>query len=177
MVDDMPRITLRAITPKRAKILDPKIVRREIEKEGIDDAKTQLLQMAEMTVRTWHNKPKFKTRRYITSDVIAVDLTPSKDKPGQQWEWISEGTKTRTIVPKKRGGVLVFRSKYIPKTRTGLIGSIKGSSSGDLVFTKRVKRHSIKAREWPKAMAKKLDKRFKQRIENALRRAARASQT
>lgn len=177
MDNDMPRITLRAITPKRAKILDPKIVRREIEKEGIDDAKRQLLNMAEMTVRTWHTKPKFRTRMIATANEIGVDITPSKDKPGQQWEWISEGTKPRPIVPKKRGGVLVFRSKYIPKTRTGLIGSIKGSSTGDLVFTKRVKSHSIKAREWPKEMAKKLNKRFKQRIENALRRAARASQT
>jgi hypothetical protein len=72
---------------------------------------------------------------------------------------------------------LAFKSKFIPKTRRGLVGSIKGQSGGKTVFAKAVRHPGIEAREWPKAMAKKLDKRFKQRIENALRRAARASQT
>lgn len=177
MDNDMPRITLRAITPKRAKILDPKIVRREIEKEGIDDAKRQLLNMAEMTVRTWHTKPKFRTRMIATANEIGVDITPSKDKPGQQWEWISEGTKPRLIVPRRKGGMLRFQSKFKPKTTPRVIGSKAGARGGKPVFAKSVRHPGIEAREWPQEMARRLKNRFKQRIENALRRAARASQT
>ena len=172
----MPRITLRGITPRKAKILDTKIMRREMEKEGIDDAKKQLKAMAERTVSTWKDKPKFKSRNIFTSDTIAVDVTPSKDKAGQRWIWINDGTPARIIVPKKPGGLLWFRPKSFPKTRTGLLGSLKGRRGGKLVPAKKVNHPGIKARKWTKAMAKEYRKRFLRQMNNAMKRISRASQ-
>jgi len=137
----MPRILMRSITPKRAKILDRKIVRREMEKEGVQDAKRQSLKMAEATVKTWKDKPTFKTQFFVKTDSIGVNIYPSPyNPPGQRWIWINEGTNPRVIVPKKRGGRLVFRSKYMPKTRTGILGSRRGKSSGGLIFAKGLRR-------------------------------------
>ena len=174
----MPRIELRAIRPRKDKILDPQVIRREIEREGLDDAKIQLKMMAERTVRTWKNKPSFKTRYVVTRNELAVDLTPSRDKAGEIWTYIEEGTPPRVIRPKKKGGVLVFRPNYFPKTRPGLLSSVRGRSSGPLVFARASgtqKPHSIKARKWTKAMREQYRKRFLKQMDNAMRRIARSS--
>ena len=171
----MPRVVLRAITPKKKEILDSKVVQQMMKEEGLDDAKSVLKRMAKRTVTTWSDKPTFRTRNVFTNEFIAVDLTPSKNAPGQRWIWINEGTRRRVIRPRRAGGRLYFRDKFIPKTRRGLIGSMRGYKGGRLI-SKRQVTHEIKARRWTATMVKQYRKRYLKKMNNAMRRAARASQ-
>lgn len=172
----MPRIRFRAITPKRAKLLDSKIVRQEIIREGIDDAKRQAINMAKATVRTWKGKPTFKGRFFATADQIGVDVTPQGPN-AQKWIWLTLGTRKKYPIPKSGRRLLRFRAGYRAKTRVRVIGSRGGGSFGPTVFAQRVIHPGIKAREFEKEMARRLRKRFKKRVERALRRAARRSQS
>ena len=171
----MPRIVFRAITPKRAELLNNRVVRQEVIKEGIDDAKRQAINMANATVRTWEGKPTFKGRFFATANEIGVDITPQGPN-APKWIWVTLGTRSRFVRP-RRAKALRFRAGYRAKTRVRVIGSRSGGPFGGVVFSQGHRISGIKAREFEIEIAKRLRRRFERRVERALRRAVRRSQS
>jgi len=160
--DLMPTIRLKPIIPK-GKIIDNKKLNRELI-NALDHTANIIDDDFDKTVKTWSKKPKFKKtgprKRFGTLEVIISTRN-------EIYSYVEYGTKPHVITPKKRGGVLVFRSKYLPKTRTGVIGSRASRRSGDLVFTKRVVHPGIQARMFSKTIAKRRQKN----LENLIRLA------
>lgn len=122
--------------------------------EGVVDelaGKAKLLY--EATVKTWSRKPLFRIDKRVTSDTV-TEIVGTND---EQYGWVDRGTKTRSIVPRSAGGVLVFRSEYTPRTRPGILSSGQKSSGGDLIFTKIVRRHRIKARRFTPMIKRRVE--------------------
>jgi hypothetical protein len=104
------------------------------------------------TVRKWERRVGFKVRTRIIGDSFIITAWPIGPNA---WLWwiIDRGTRRRKIVPKKPGGVLVFRSDYQPRTQPGGTYGGPGRATGNLVFAKSVW-HRLRARhfvrEWQK---------------------------
>jgi hypothetical protein len=79
-----------------------------------------------------------------------------------------------TIVPKKKGGFLVFNVGGSPKTMPGVMVSGAGQSGDKKVFAKKV-RVKTKARKFTKTIQKEWTKKFKNRMEKAMNVAVKAS--
>lgn len=162
----MAKIKLTPIVP-RGKILDERKLNRELE-NALDHTINIVKDDFERTVRTWDNKPKFEKtgprRRFGELEAIC-----STDN--EIYSYLEYGTVSKVRVPRKPGGVLVFRSKYIPKTRSGVIGSRSGGASGGLVFAKKTKPKAIQARMFSKTIAQRRQKNLINLVRLAYNRA------
>jgi len=155
-------------------------IAKEAEKTLDAVVKPRLLEYGNKVVANWEHKPQFKARKSVTKDAISVDVWPAG--PHRDiWIWVSRGTglygpkhRKYPITPKKPGGVLVFPSVYIPKTRPrGPSYSGPGSSSGPTIFAKKVMHPGIKPRHFEEAWARWGKTWFRREMENAMRRGAR----
>jgi hypothetical protein len=168
----VPRIVIKVIRSKRRRsawsYIEP-----EIDREFDKEVKPRLTGYCERIVSPWTgDKPTFKARKSSTARYIAINIWPVGGKGADKWRWASEGTPMRTIVPRKPGGVLVFRADYKPRTTASGTYRGPGRATGDLVFTKRVKRHRIKPRNFEKIILRwyRQSKHFTHSMENAIRR-------
>lgn len=170
----MPQILLRAITPKRAKVLDSKIFEEEIEKELKTRVKDKALRLLNRTVRTWTHKPHFQAA-LIGRGSEAVSLRIWATGPNAQiWNWVNLGTRPH-IITIRNARSLRFMSGFRPKTRVRVLSSHRGGTFGSPVFRKRVRHPGTQAREFHIAVAFRLRDDFGRDIENAIRRAIRKS--
>ena len=131
--------------------------------------------MYQRTVKTWKNKPKFKMtlKRGARTWIMRVGYDPS-DGAGLIYFWTDHGTDPHPISPKNPGGRLFFRSKFVPKTRSRVIGSRAGFKGGNLVSPKIVKKHpGTKAREFTKTIYNRRKDYFSREMAKAMRRAIR----
>lgn len=112
--------------------------------ETVDDLAAEAQTLYKRTVGSWSDRPTFTT----TKRVMAHEVTAKVGTDSLKYKYVDEGTRTRDIVPRSAGGVLVFRADYTPRTRPGSLSSGAKSSGGPLIFTKRVRGHSIKARRF-----------------------------
>lgn len=125
----------------------------------------------EKTTRTWDDKPTFKIKLERKPKLYAVRAEVSD----MRWIWIDEGTKPRTIRPRRPDGVLAFPSQFRAKTRKRYLGSRRGSSGPPMVFTKEVRYPGINAREWTPMLSRRLTPRFMDTVNDAFKAYVKAS--
>lgn len=111
------------------------------------------------TTERWDHKPSFRGE-YTTPYTIRkqVSVFPV-GRYSLNWARISEGTATRSIVP-RRAPMLVFPRYYTPHTspyRTGSYGG-PGLRHGPTVRTLKVRAHSIAPRKFTRTIAKQREK-------------------
>lgn len=87
---------------------------------------------------------------------------------------LNNGTKAHLISPAP-GGVLKFPDAFGPKTMPGKLTSLSGYKSNNFVFTRLPVLHpGFPAREFDKAVAKKIKPKFKKRVQDAFKRAVKS---
>lgn len=124
----------------------------------------------EKTTATWKHKPKFESLISLTGPGPVVVVGTNDEIYG----YVNEGTREH-IIEAKPGHVLAFPSAFTPKTSPGVLGSSAGSSGGETVFTPYVLHPGTKARDFDKAIQKLWESKFKTRMEQAMKDAAKAS--
>lgn len=124
-----------------------------------------------LTVRTWNHKFKFDKEFDSGRNHIRFFVFTDNEIYG----YVSGGTRPHMIRP-KRGKVLRFQGgKYRAKTSPGTIGSSSGGSSGATVYSRGVRHPGTKARNFDETIAKKWERPFRKRINEAVKRAAKVS--
>jgi len=123
----------------------PRAVYNELHRQG-----KIVERMYKMTVRTWKDKPVFKTKvsgkrmRYG----MGYELTISYDtrtKGGKHYYWTDWGT-PRHVIRARRVPRLRFRTRFSPKTKFRVIGSNRGSVGGAWAAPKAVMHPGTEAR-------------------------------
>jgi hypothetical protein len=165
----VPRIMIRTIRSKTRQAAWSYIM-PQAEKTFDNEITPKLKSYFERIVARWAHAPKIMAVKIKKPGVIGTSVRPW-GQYADSWRWITLGTPERTIVPKKPGGVLVFRTDYKPKTRGGGQYRGPGVATGDLVFTKIVRKHKIKPRNFEKNIVRYMEQwRWRQRLENAIKR-------
>jgi len=137
---------------------------------GIHEVQREALKDYKAITETWEHKVVWDTAISLMGGPTII--IGSDD---QILRWLNDGTPPHDI-PKRRGAkTLKFQSGFIPKTSPGWIGSRKGGKSGDYVKRKRVRHPGFEARNYEKVLGDKWKPRFKRRMEQAMRDAAKAS--
>lgn len=129
----------------------------------------------EKTTETWENKPKFDSIVSLSGDgPTVVTGVSGGGKAAEIYRYVDEGTRPHMIFP-KGDYPLAFQSGYNPKTAPNIIGSKAGGSYGDMVYARGVMHPGTEARNFDKAIEKEMKPRFKREMEEAMRKAAKAS--
>ena len=127
----------------------------------------------ELTTATWKDKPEFE----ILTDVGA-DISVMVSTDDEIYGYVDKGTRPH-IIRAKNGKRLAFQwagpGSYRAKTSPGVLGSTSGGPSGDMTYPKEVHHPGTKARNFDKIIQKKWQSRFRQRMEYAMKKVARAS--
>jgi len=165
----MPQAKLfRTIRPKN---LNVKAFERRM-KEGLVEVEKGMLSDFHKTTRTWDHPVKFSSRTRVTSQPLQV-LVWTTDRI---YRFVNDGTRAHTIAPRKKGGVLAFPAKTVPKTTPRLISSRQGFKSKKTVFVRgSVRVRGITARKFDITIQKKWRPKFKQLLQQKLNQAARES--
>lgn len=136
---------------------------------AVRKAGTGIKQDFQRTTATWEHKPKFETLVSLSGGpTVLVDTND------QVYAYINNGTKPHIIRPVK-AKALRFSGTFTAKTVPGVLDARPGGSSGDPVFSMVVHHPGTKARNFDSMIAKKWRTPFKQRMQDAMRDAARAS--
>ena len=122
------------------------------------------------TVKTWETKVEFETIVSLRGGK-AEFLVGTNSKI---YEYVDKGTKPHIIRPKK-AKMLRFQSGYSAKTTPGIISSSSGGRSGDIIYSKGVMHPGTKARKFSEVINKKYERKFKDEMHAAMRRAAQKS--
>ena len=122
------------------------------------------------TVKTWETKVEFETIISLRGGKAEFLVGTSS----KIYEYVDKGTRPHVIKPKK-AKFLRFQSGYRAKTTPGVISSGSGGRSGDVVYSKGVMHPGTKARNFSKLINKKYERRFKDEMHAAMRRAAQKS--
>jgi hypothetical protein len=125
----------------------------------------------EATTKTWKNKPVFVVETAVGPNSVEVLV----DTDDEIYGYVTKGTRPHVILPKKPGGVLVFKSGYSAKTSPGVIGSTQGGSFGDKVIRAGVIHPGTQARKFDETIEKKWKPIYKRRMEKALSQGAKSS--
>jgi len=139
---------------------------------GADEVADGILADYRKTTATWNRRVEFVKHVESGKEGIVIWI----DTDDEIYAYVDKGTKGPYIIlPKKPGGVLVFQSQFIPKTKPGVIGSTSGFVGGDTVFSAGVIHPGITPRRFTEVIAKKWEKPFRTTMEKALARARKAS--
>lgn len=119
----------------------------------------------EVYTHGWSNPVTITSRKPYTrgGDRIAHAGASRKTKGNMILSYINFGTRRRSIFPKRPGGTLRFQYGYNAATRPGSTSSGRKSRYGKYVVTSAVHNHSIAARNFDEALAKKRKKSFEYR--------------
>ena len=146
--------------------------------DGIVDALVKAAEQAaddiekdfQYTVMTWNHQPKFEKLVSVDSDGIAVIVGTDDEIYG----YVNDGTKDHYVAP-VHAKALRFRPIYVAKTSPGSMVAKRGGSSGDYVYSRGHMVSGIKARKFDKRIEKEWNKKYKRRMEKAMRDAKNAS--
>jgi len=134
---------------------------------GLRESGTELAKEFERTTRTWlQDKPKFTPQSSTASNKLTLDVVMvGSEMAKSKWVWINFGTKVRYAT---------MSQDWKSKTQVGMLDS--GSGRGRKLFvSKRHPRPGIKARGWNKIIAKEFQKKFTDRMQEAMRKGAQRS--
>jgi predicted amidohydrolase len=120
----------------------------------------------EKTFETWSNKPKAEFLISLSGEgPTVVAGIGGNEKAAKHWRYLNEGTSVRHAV---------MSSDWKSKTVPNIIGSFSGE--GEVVFVSRkINLPGIEARNFDKLIEKEMKPRFKREMEEAMRKAAKAS--
>jgi len=159
-------IIFKAIKPKKLNI-------KEIEKALLAEAESIAndieLDFA-LTVGTWKRDVEFE--KLVASTRLGIEILVDTDD--EIYRYVNEGTKPHVILP-KRAKALAFKSGYKAKTIVGKKVARTGGSFGSTVFSKGVIHPGTEARDFDEIIAKEWNKKFKRRMEKAMKKARNAS--
>lgn len=121
---------------------------KELSQYMRDDLAKDLVQEFKKTTSTWREPPEFRST-YRETDVQGRKvLTVGPYGRGKtKWQWVSDGTRRRTIMAKNPNGMMKFPRNYIPKTTASGYWGGSGLRFGPTVLAKRVS-HQIEARKF-----------------------------
>jgi hypothetical protein len=162
-------VSFKALIPKKLAtqgMIDP------IRDACIKDAKAMAADLKKVT-KTWEgDKPVIESEAKLEPynvfpKAFTIVARPRPDGSKGYWKyvWLDLGTKVRYAV---------MGSPFVPKTRKGELNSWKGKG-GMLFVSKKHPMPGIKARRFTLALRKKWEKPFKEHIQAALKKAAKAS--
>lgn len=157
-----------AITPHTP--FNASVFRQEIKAEAKAVA-ADMKKDFEKTTRTWKHKVAFKD----TSTESGDEATASVETKDEIYGYVDQGTKPHIIRPRKRKGLLSFKSKYKAKTTPHVINSHQGGASGKQVFARVVHHPGTDPRYFTRDIQAAWQPKFKKRIESAIARAAKKS--
>jgi hypothetical protein len=129
----------------------------------------------ERTTRTWDHKPKFEATRDLSSSSAVSIYVGTNDRV---WNWVDEGTAKNgpyLILPRKPGGRLAYQSEFSPKTSPGVLDSVAGGKSGDVVVRPFVIHPGVRARNFSVQIAREMEPKFKRELEDVMRDFATSS--
>jgi hypothetical protein len=152
---------------RRALITDLNRIVRDAISEALDDkVKPALIKSHELVVADWKNKPKFQTRKDISSTRISMTVFPVGPN-ARIYKFVDQGTEPH-IIAAKNVPFLSFKTGYKSKTlaRPARTVSGGGASSGPRVFAKIVHHPGSEAREISETIAGDIEPDFKRIIEN-----------
>lgn len=142
------------------------ILKRELESISKD-----MLFDFEVTTYTWKKRPKFQ--KLFSVGPNSVDILVGTDD--EIYKYIDEGTKAHFVAP-KNAPALAWQTGYKPKTVVGKMIAQPGGAFGAYAFDARGHMVSgIKARKFTKTIQKSWEKKFKTRMEKAMKEAAKES--
>ena len=166
-------IRIKAVLPKDP---DWKAVERELV--------TSMRQVAKIidsdfqdTIASWNTQPEFKTEETVKPVVIREFVYTENEIYG----WVSGGTGSfreggsEYPIVAKNADTLAYPSLFSPKTSPGWVGSQGGGKSGPMVFPKAVMHPGIEPRNFPLAIKEKREKWILRIMQEAMKRAAKAS--
>jgi hypothetical protein len=107
------------------------------------------------SVKDWKTKVDFDKEVRTKNNAIEGEEGTDNDI----YRFVSAGTKRHYVAP-RRAKVLAFKPNYKTKSVAGTIPSRSGGASGNMAFSKGHYVSGIKAREYPKQIAKKRMKDF-----------------
>ena len=158
----------------KAKVIKPKRLKeKEMRLELLNGLRTVARAVErdyKETVKTWKTKVEFETIVSLRGGK-AEFLVGTNSKI---YEYVDKGTKPHIIRP-KRAQFLRFQTGYRAKTTPGIIGSSSGGRSGDIVYSQGVRHPGTKARKFSEIINKKYERKFKDEMHAAMRRAAQKS--
>lgn len=163
----MPVILFKEIKPNR---LQDKKMNATLKRE-LDTISKDILFDFEVTTYTWNKRPKFQ--RLVSVGPNSVDILVGTDD--EIYKYVDEGTKRHFVAP-KNAPALAWQTGYKPKTVSGKMIAQAGGAFGPYAFD--AKGHfvsGIKARKFTKTIQKMWDKKFKTRMEKAMKEAAQVS--
>lgn len=159
-------VVFKAINPSKFK---NEAFVRAIEAELHRVANDMLLDY-ELTTATWKHEVKFVKELQVGPNEVAA-LVGTDD---EIYRYVDLGTKRHKIFP-RRAKALAFRSIFVPKTTPGSMVAAKGFVGGDTVYRKYVNHPGTKARKFTQTIQREWRKKFKRRMETALKNAVTVS--
>lgn len=130
------------------------------------------------TVASWQGaRPGFDSLTSIKGGDLTVITGPTGSAEGvQKWTWLDEGTRPHVIRPRRAKRLRFQRGGFRAKTSVGKFESGAGKpASGPVIFSKGVRHPGTKARGWAALLSKRRQAPFRQRVFDAIDRAAKAA--
>ena len=124
----------------------------------------------EKTFETFEEQPEFKRNLSLSKGLMVVDVFTEDIN----YNRLNYGTEEH-IIEAKNAPNLVYKKGYTSKTVPRVIGSRQSSYAGPTRRRKSVIHPGFMAREFDKAIQKKWEPRALRRLEEAMRRATKAS--
>lgn len=126
----------------------------------------------EATTETWGHKVVFKEHTHL-AEKDAV-MSAGVDTTDEIYAYVNDGTKPHPILPGALTGksdktALAFPSVSRPKTKPGIIGSVRGKSGGETIFSRGVWHPGGKARLFTEAIKRKWEPWFEKEMIAAIR--------
>jgi len=169
------QVGMRAILPKTQMKARFDLVLSELEKEIKGPINEEVKNIFNEIVANWSVKPSFAGMKIVEPDKVGIKVY-AKGPGKQRFDWVWMGTRPHTIEA-KGDKPLRFRhsSGWVPKTTAGDPPTYGQASSdtGPWVAKWQVEHPGIEARRFDLYVKGKYQQRFRQRLNNALKRGVR----
>lgn len=159
----------------RFKVIQPRALNtarmRSVLTKALHEAAEDIRRDFERTTSTWNHKPAFKVINTSTRDRLSERI--ETDDP--IYTMLSVGTRPHIIRPRTARALSFRGGPYTAKSVPGTLAARSGGSSGGQVAVKFVMHPGTKARNFPETVAREWRKKFPDRMQDALNKAAKAS--
>lgn len=124
------------------------------ERETLEDLRRGIRGDLAKVTQTWAHQPVFfEVKQHAAAGYLfASEIRITTND--HIFRWVDEGTRPHVIMPKRRGGVLVFGAPSVAKTMPGFIASRAGSR-GPLRFARRVRHPGTRPRRFTETITRK----------------------
>lgn len=167
-------IALKSIKPQRLQVDKFRLaLLNELRAEGVDQKRV----LAQTTTSWTGDKPKFESLISLAGGDATVVTGPVGSTLGvQKWQWLDEGTKRHPIKARRKPTLRYRKGGFRAKTTVGSFKSGAGSpATGPWRSPKQVMHPGTKARGWSAQLSKQRKDPFRERVFDALNRAAKAA--